>query len=339
MSEKANHFKLGLFVIISFALLVIALSLLGAGDFLKQETLVETYFNESVQGLDVGSPVKYRGIEIGKVKQITGATRAYGVRSDYVLVIISLFDDISIGQPGNTVEEKINQAVGDGLTVQMAFKGVTGGAYLETSYGIEAESSPLKVPWIPKHPYIPSKPNKISQMGESLDKIMKNLENIKVTGIITQLEDLLRLTSTKLDQTNLAEISFQTKTLLKEIRTTNARLGEFFDSNQARELMIDARAAVKGAKEIVEQSKRPIAETLDEFKGAAATAGSLAASLDKTSRLLGDMMWVNTDSIGEVVENLKITSENLRQMSQDIKRYPARLLFDTPPEKEKTLER
>jgi hypothetical protein len=39
------------------------------------------------------------------------------------------------------------------------------------------------------------------------------------------------------------------------------------------------------------------------------------------------------------VENLKITSENLRQMSQDINRYPARLLFDTPPEKEKTLER
>ncbi|MDY0376581.1 MAG: MlaD family protein [Desulfobacterium sp.] len=339
MSEKANHFKLGIFVIISFALLVIALSLLGAGDFLKQETLAETYFNESVQGLDVGSPVKYRGIEIGKVKQITGASRVYGVRSDYVLVIISLFNDISIGQPGGTVEEKINQAVDDGLTVQMTFKGVTGGAYLETGYGAEAESSPLKVPWAPKHPYIPSKPNKISQMGESLDKIMKNLENIKIVGIITQLEELLKLTSTKLDQTNMAEISFQTKTLLKEIRTTNARLGELFDSNQAKELMIDARTAIRGAKEIVEQSKDPIVDTLAEFKGAAVTAGSLAASLEKTSRLLGDMVWVNTDSIGEVVENLKITSENLRHMSQDIKRYPARLLFETPPEKEKILER
>jgi methyl-accepting chemotaxis protein len=170
-------------------------------------------------------------------------------------------------------------------------------------------------------------------MGESLDKIMKNLENIKITGVITQIEDLLKLTSTKLDQTDLAEISFQTNTLLKEIRTTNARLGDFFDSNQAKGLMVDARAAVKGAKEIVEQSKEPIAETLAEFKGAAETAGSLAASLDKTSRLLGDMVWVNTDSIGQVVENLKITSENLRQMSQDLKRYPAKLLFEAPPEK------
>lgn len=339
MSEQANHFKLGLFVIISFALLVIALSLLGAGDFLKQETLVETCFNESVQGLDVGSPIKYRGIEIGKVKQITGATSVYGVRSDYVLVIISLFEDISLGQPGGSVEEKINQAVHDGLTVQMAFKGVTGGAYLETGYGAEAGSFPLKVPWVTKHPYIPSKPNKISQMGESLDKIMKNLENTKITGIITQLEELLKLTAAKIDQADLVEISFQTNTLLQEIRTTNARLGEFFDSVKPEGLMNDARAAVTGAKEIVEQSKKPIADTLAEFKGAAVSAGSLAASLEKTSQLLGDMVWVNTDSIGEVVENLKITSENLRQMSQDIKRYPARLLFEAPPEKEKPLEK
>ena len=339
MSEQANHFKLGIFVIVSFALLVIALSMLGAGDFLKRETLVETCFNESVQGLDVGSPVKYRGIEIGKVKQITGATRIYGVRSDYVLVIISLYEDISLGQPGSSVEDKINQAVDDGLTIQMAFRGLTGGAYLETGYGAEAGSYPLKVSWLPKHPYIPSRPNKISQMGESLDRIMKNLEDIKVTGVITQIEDLLKLTSAKIDQTDLAEISFQTNTLLKEIRTTNTRLADFFDSIQAKDLMIDARAAAKGAKEIVELSKEPIANTLAEFKDAAASAGSLAASLDKTSRLLGDMVWVNTDSIGEVVENLKITSENLRQMSQDIKRYPARLLFEAPPEKEKALEK
>lgn len=339
MSEQANNFKLGLFVIISFALLVIALSLLGAGDFLKRETLVETCFNESVQGLDVGSSVKYRGIEIGKVKQITGATRVYGVRSDYVLVIISLFEDISLGQPGDTVEEKINKAVDDGLTVQMASKGLTGGAYLETSYMSEENSFPLKVPWESKNPYIPSKPNKISQMGESLDKIMKNLENIKLTGVVAQLENLLKLTSTKINHTNLEEISFQASTLLKEIRTTNAQLGEFFDTTRARGFMDDARAAAKGAKEIVEQSKEPIAEALTEFKGAAATAGSLADSLDKTSRLLGDVVWVNKDSIGEVVENLKITSENLRQMSQDIKRYPARLLFDTPPGKERILEK
>ena len=339
MSEQANHFKLGLFVIISFALLVTALALLGAGDFLKQDTLVETCFNESVQGLDVGSPVKYRGIEIGKVKNITGASGVYGVRSDYVLVIISLFEEISLGQPGGSVKEKIKRAVADGLTVQMAFKGLTGAAYLETNYMDETERAPLTIPWVPKHPYIPSKPNKITQMGESLDRIMKNLEDINIQGVLAELQSVIALSATKLGDADIKEISSQTATLLKEIRTTNARLGEFFDSTHTKGLMSDARAAVTGAKNIVETSKAPISQALAEFKNAAATANSLAGSLDKTSRLLGDMVWVNTDSIKDVVDNLKITSENLKQMSQDIKRYPARLLFEAPPEKEKTIEK
>ncbi|ACN17975.1 ABC-type transporter, periplasmic substrate-binding protein [Desulforapulum autotrophicum HRM2] len=339
MSEQANNFKLGLFVIISFALLVTALALLGAGDFFKQETLVETCFNESVQGLDVGSPVKYRGMDIGKVKEITGASRVYGVRSDYVLVIISLFEDVSLGQPGGSVKDKIEHAVAEGLTVQMAFMGLTGAAYLETNYMGETERIPLTIPWEPKHPYIPSKPNKITQMGESLDRIMKKLEDINIQGVLAELQSVIALSAAKLDNANIKEISTQTATLLREIRTTNARLAELFDSTQTKGLMNDARAAVNGAKDIVESSKAPISQALNEFRGAAATANSLAGSLDKTSRLLGDMVWVNTDSIKDVVDNLKITSENLRQMSQDIKRYPARLLFEAPPEKEKTLEK
>ncbi len=334
MSEQANHFKLGLFVIISFALLVTALALLGAGDFLKQETLVETCFDESVQGLDVGSPVKYRGIEIGKVKKITGASGVYGVRSDYVLVIISLFEDVSLGQPGGSVKEKISRAVADGLSVQMAFKGLTGAAYLETNYMGEAERVPLTIPWKTAYPYIPSKPNKITQMGESLDRIMKNLEDINIQGVLAELQSVIALSAAKLGDADIKEISSQTASLLKEIRTTNAQLGELFDSTQAKELVTDARNAVNAAKDIIESSKVPISQALDDFKNAAATASDLAGSLDKTSRLLGDMVWVNTDSIKDVVDNLKITSENLRQMSQDIKRYPARLLFEAPPKKE-----
>ena len=43
---------------------------LGAGNVFKRTVTIETYFDESVQGLDVGSAVKYRGVQIGRVTRI-----------------------------------------------------------------------------------------------------------------------------------------------------------------------------------------------------------------------------------------------------------------------------
>jgi len=333
MSEQANYFKLGVFVIAAFILLITGLVLFGAGDFLKKEIIVETCFNNTVQGLDAGSPVKYRGIEIGKVKSITEASRIYNVRTDYVLVTISLFENVSFGQTGETVEKRIQQALADGLTVQMAFKGLTGAAYLETGYTNKNDNSRLDITWKSKNIYIPSKPNKMTQMGESLDRIMTNLENINIQGILVKLQELLSITGTKLGEANIKEISFQVESLLKEIRNSNGKLDSFLDSKETKSLLADARAAMAGAKTIVENSKEPVQETLKEFKQAASKTNAIAGSLDRTSLLLGEMVWVNAGSMNDMVENLKTTSENLKQMSQDLKRYPGRLIFETPPDK------
>ena len=60
MTRKANFFKLGLFVIIAFVLFAAFLIAFGAGEFMKKELIAETYFDESVQGLDIGSEVGTR---------------------------------------------------------------------------------------------------------------------------------------------------------------------------------------------------------------------------------------------------------------------------------------
>ena len=67
MAAPTNHFKLGLFVIISFSAAVVTGIALGSEAMKKETTKYHTYFNESVQGLDVGAPVKFRGVTIGSV--------------------------------------------------------------------------------------------------------------------------------------------------------------------------------------------------------------------------------------------------------------------------------
>ena len=71
MSRDANYFKLGLFVIGAVIAGIMVLTIIGTGRWLKPRTTIETYFNESVQCLDLGSKMKYRGVVIGEVTRIS----------------------------------------------------------------------------------------------------------------------------------------------------------------------------------------------------------------------------------------------------------------------------
>ena len=68
MEKKSKHYKMGIFVLGSLFILTLFIFLLGARSLFESRVIVETYFDESVHGLDVGSAVKYRGVAIVNVK-------------------------------------------------------------------------------------------------------------------------------------------------------------------------------------------------------------------------------------------------------------------------------
>ncbi len=77
MSAKANYFKIGIFVIAAAVIAVIAIIVLGAGSMFQKKVMIETYIDGSVQGLDVGSPFKFRGVKLGSVEEITFVGNEY----------------------------------------------------------------------------------------------------------------------------------------------------------------------------------------------------------------------------------------------------------------------
>ena len=58
MSTRANYFKIGIFVITAAGLIISAIVILGVEAVFVRTIEMETYFKESVQGLDVGAPIK-----------------------------------------------------------------------------------------------------------------------------------------------------------------------------------------------------------------------------------------------------------------------------------------
>jgi len=61
VAQTTNHWKLGLFVVVGMGLALATVFWLGLRRLNRDAIPIVTYFDESVQGLDVGSPVKFRG--------------------------------------------------------------------------------------------------------------------------------------------------------------------------------------------------------------------------------------------------------------------------------------
>src|SRR4030095_6385891 len=71
MSQRANYFKLGLFVIGGLVAGVLVLIIIGSGRWFERKITIETYFKESVQGLDIGSHAKYRAVTLCELTNIS----------------------------------------------------------------------------------------------------------------------------------------------------------------------------------------------------------------------------------------------------------------------------
>ena len=78
MSAQASYFRIGVFLMSAIAITIVGMVALGGGRWFKNIESFESYFDESVQGLTVGSPIKYRGVQVGTVESVTFVGDVYG---------------------------------------------------------------------------------------------------------------------------------------------------------------------------------------------------------------------------------------------------------------------
>lgn len=226
MNDKRNYFKIGSFVLIGLGLIIFALLIFGSHKMFEPTVYVETYFEESVQGMSEGTPVKYRGLKIGYVKQIAFASEIYGDkevkidakmhnRSIYIRVAITskLFTDLTDSQ----LKDFIHREVAQGLRFKITAQGITGTSYLELNY-IDPKTSTNVNPktstsyvitWKPHDIFIPSATSTLTQLSESVQYIMNEIKDIDFKKILNNVNELtltLTKTAAKTD-TSLSQIN------------------------------------------------------------------------------------------------------------------------------------
>ncbi|HNX68838.1 MAG TPA: MlaD family protein [Candidatus Omnitrophota bacterium] len=192
MSEKTRYFKIGLFTLASLAFLCAGLLLFGAGSFLeKPPVLVETYFEQSVQGLDVGAQVKLNGVKIGKVREIVFLKDKYGkdqspetMAANYRMVGVVFEVETKYFPRLKDKSREEAQALLDFMVAKHTFRakmvgiGITGLVYLELGFSDPAEvPPPMKFPWKPENLYIPSAPSVASRFNDAVDKLLNKMDS------------------------------------------------------------------------------------------------------------------------------------------------------------------
>ena len=348
--DKASYFKIGLFIITGTVIAVIGVVALGVGTIFQKKILIETYIDESVQGLDVGSAVKFRGVQVGKVETISLTSAEYPTKRRYVLVRIGLTTKIFLADAGSP---SFLTEIDKGLRVRLASQGVTGAAYIEADYQDPTRNPPLEIDWQPRYPYVPSSRSRITQLSESLEKILRSLETIDVGRLVNGLEKSL-LTITKVAEgANFEKLGGQANAFLTEVRDTNRQLKELIGSGEVKAAFKDSAAAAKTAREIIDSAEKPLKQLLADLPRTAESLermvqrlDSVAADLPETSaqlrqtlQRLNRLIATQQQGIAATVENLQAISNDIKEVTESSRKYPSQVLFGAPPPPSKVMQR
>lgn len=345
MSSKANYFKIGLFVISAVTIGVVAIVVLGVGAIFQKKVLMETYIEESVQGLDVGSAVKFRGVQVGKVEYIGLTNWDYATNRRYVLVRAALSPGVFRVPVEEVAERGFEGEIEKGLRVRLASQGLTGTAYLEADYLDPKRNLPLEIDWEPSYLYVPSAQSTITRLSESVDKILRNLEQINIERITGSVEKSLNVMTKTLEDANIEKIGKEAEHLLAEFRETNQKFSGFLKELEGTSIVSDTSAAAATVRRIAEGAEKPLNQLVTDLAETSTSIKKLAAKLDpladdlpetialmkRTLRRLDNLVASRQQDIDVTLENIRLISEHLKDLTDDAKKYPGQILFGKPP--------
>jgi paraquat-inducible protein B len=310
--KSTNHWKLGLFVVTGFGLSLLSALLLGARSLRHDTIPYSFYFEESVQGLDVGSPAKFRGVTIGTVSAVR-------IASDHRSVeVIGDMDEQELSRlafiegHGRHAKPKTPPD----LRVQLASQGVTGAKFLQFDFYDPVTNPPPKLAFATPEHYVPSTKSTLKGLEERLVSATERLPEImgQVAAAVTQVNTLLRtLDPQGLTEEAVATLRATQKTVVSLERNLEAmKLGKL---SERADVVLTSLGTTSKKLEL-------LATQLSDDKG-------LMSSAQRTSVAVGDLArsanGMSAD-LSETLRSLRDAADSFQRLSENLERDPDMLL-------------
>ena len=302
METKVNYAVVGLFVLLLAAALIAGVLWLGAGaSYGKAYDTYLSYMSESVSGLNLNAPVKYRGVDVGQVRRI------------------SL-------DPADSERVRLELAIERGTPIKtdtvavLRSQGLTGLAYVELSGG-SRNAPPLRAKAGEEYPVIGSGPSLLARLDTAVTHLLTNL-NLASENVNALLDEDNR----RAFKHTLADVEAVTQQLAVQRGTIDAgmKAGARTMENMAR------------ASEQLAQLLERIGRSADAVqKMAAETAQTNVVARRTLESVHGDAQRLAQQSLPELEAALAETralAASMRRVAEQVERNPSVLLRgESPP--------
>jgi phospholipid/cholesterol/gamma-HCH transport system substrate-binding protein len=298
METRVAYAAVGAFVI------ALTAALIGLGLWLGADIETKRYMpymfltSESASGINPGTVVRYRGVEVGRVKQL------HLDNPEQVRILL----DIEEGTPIKT-----------DTRASIATQGVTGLAFIELTGGTvsapDLRPGPDGAP-----PLIPPAPSLLRRLDVAVSRNLENLDRIAL-----QLQDLL-------NEENRTAFA----TLIRNLATLSETLAQ--ERGRMSEVLANSERLTRAGAETLERLPETLARldgTLDEVRTAAANFRETSRTLGDASRTTAQEVGALRRNLEPGLESLLRQVESataaVEDLARQLKRDPGQLLRGTPP--------
>ena len=368
MTQEVHYFRVGLFILGTCALSVAAVIWLGAAAFFTPSALVETCFDESVQGLDIGAPVKFRGIEIGSVVAIESADDVY--RSElseahqeefgrYIVVTMSITAPQFFEEETSRLKQKrIDAAVERGFRVRLNLLGRSGQAFVNADF-VDPELWPvLDINWRPRYSYVPSAPSSLPRIVESAGHFFNSLGS---SELINNLDRLLFTLEERLSSADIPRLITAASAAAESFSRTSDDLSTLLGDPALEEVPAEISSASSALRNLAVEFERDLPLLLQHLQVVAermqglleseqlnsivtntealsvdlhSVARDLPPVLEELGRVLRrvDRLAAGTEGGADsILGDLRRMISNLERLTSDLQGNPSQGLFGNPP--------
>ena len=280
MKTKVSPAVVGMFVLGALALGIIALLSFGGLSLFSRPQRFMVYFDESVHGLDLGSPVKLRGVRVGRVVDLE---IHYDDKANRSVVAVTcelnrnVITDAKGAQLRVTGPGDLSMMVDHGLRAQLGVLGLaTGLLFVELDFVDPLLYPPNALADVPKYVVIPSMPSAISEYQASISEILSDLRKVDFAGISKDIKTLLATTNRKVNELDL-------KGLGDKVGRAADSVTALVDSPEAKLALANLNATLVAARAAMEKLNGQVGPLSDELKQTLADAQTALKTLDATA--------------------------------------------------------
>jgi paraquat-inducible protein B len=326
VKTKVSPAAVGIFMIGALALGLIGLLSFGSLSLFSKPHRFMVYFDESIHGLDLGSPVKLRGVRVGRVVDLAVNYEDVANKS-VVAVTCELTRNVITDAKGASQKiagpADIQAMVDHGLRAQLGVLGLaTGLLFVELDFEEHPHTPAPKPDPAQKYVVIPAMASAISEYQASISEILSDLRKVDFAGISQDTKTLLATANRKLDEADVKGLSDKVGAAADAVTT-------FVNSPEAKQTFLNLNAALTDLRVVLARIDGNVGPISAELKQTLADAQAALKSLDATAattqRFIAAQGSVGDEATG-ALRQLADAAAALERLADAITRNPSSLI-------------